>query len=172
MRNPKIKINKKQLSWATGNGGYEAIAFYDISPKEFLLLTCEDYAHMNLLIKEAKDPEIWNSDEFQEGISVHPFLSISPDGRVHAHEGRHRAASELVAKEPFYRIVLTAVESDYPRAKYGPRWHRSLPVPRFLLGQFMRKVVHEIDQDRITLVPPYYNDKESNPYPQDNNIPP
>jgi hypothetical protein len=130
---------------------YEGIAFYEIEPMEFLLLTTEDEAHRKAILEEAQTLDVYNKDDWG---AQHPYLTINPEGKVQGHEGRHRAAALYLNHEDRFRIALAAQEQAYPHKDYGWRWKRhggKLPVPEYLIGQFTN-YRHKVDRSRIEII--------------------
>lgn len=156
-----IKPNKTQVEWAHSSN--EGIAFYDIDPLEFLRLTAESPEHFHRLLKEAKPMEFYNSPEVQKELIVHPFIAVDDQGKIDAHEGRHRAASTYNAGEKTYRIAVVAEERGWPVKTHGWRWKRRLKVPPQLIAQYpgMDRYTHQVDPAKLEEIPTYYQvDKE------------
>lgn len=82
-----------------------------IDPMVFLKLTTsndvssEGRAHIERIKKEAKSFEFYD-ELHKKGDIQYPFLTIKEDGRIRAHEGRHRAYAAFLNQEEFYCHLL------------------------------------------------------------------
>lgn len=161
-KNP-LKINRTMDDYPRVS--VEGIAYYDIDPLEFLRLTAESPEHFHMLLKKAKPLEFYNQPEVNEDMVVHPFLAVDENGKIDAHEGRHRAAATYNAGEKTYRIAIVAEERGWPVAKHGWRWKRRLSVPPTLIAQYpgMERYEHKVDASKLEEIPTYYEvDNEGN----------
>lgn len=148
-KNP-IDATDIQKEWA--EDANESMAYYDIDPYVFLLLTTDKPQTLNDIIKYSESVAWYSSNFMKKKYIVHPFLKITPTGQIVGHEGRHRAAALVKAGEKNYRIALIAEEQSFTYEKYGPRWQRTLPIPEELKSQYVA-YYHPIDQSRITRIP-------------------
>ena len=130
--------------------GVEGIAFYEIPPLDFIRLTTGRVADVSWFLKNCETTRQYN----EWGSRIHPFLLVTPSGKIVGHEGRHRAAA-LHRDHPdsLFTIVIAADERAYSNdPRWGWRWKRQLPVPKVLHGEFNDVVRHGVDASRVEVI--------------------
>jgi hypothetical protein len=129
-------LNERQTKHSTYD--IENIETIEMDPLEFLKLTTRGNADINHILKTAKPLSYYNSPKVQKGSSVHPNISIEPDGQIVGHEGRHRAAAVYNAGGKKFKVAVGASGEGYANKGYGWKGQRKLSLPEFLKGQFKK----------------------------------
>ncbi len=118
-------------------------------PRKFLELTTADDHHVDEIKQAAKSLHTYNEYSAAKEIHNPPNLKIGHDGKVTAHEGRHRAAALINAGHERMHVYLQAPFDG----KKSDRDHGHADVPHTIHGQHGRGSVKkselELHQDHV-----------------------